>query len=92
MVTMACRRTVDGHEATIQANHLGHFLLSKLLRESLRGGRIVNTSVRPGRNVRLDPDDLSGEGQRYNGVAAYQSSKAANCSSLWRWPGAGRTS
>ncbi|WP_326809032.1 SDR family NAD(P)-dependent oxidoreductase [Streptomyces sp. NBC_01775] len=90
MVAMSYRRTVDGHEATIQANHLGHFLLSKLLRERLRGSRIVNTSVRPGPNVRLDPDQLDRDGQRYNGIAAYQTSKAANVlfamEAAQRWP------
>jgi NAD(P)-dependent dehydrogenase (short-subunit alcohol dehydrogenase family) len=90
MVAMSHRRTEDGHEATMQANHLAPFLLSNLLRETLRGGRIVNTSVSPARNVRLDPDNLNGEGQRYNGVAAYQSSKAANVlfamEAARRWP------
>lgn len=90
MLAMARRRTVDGNEATVQANHLGHFLLSNLLRDRLRGGRIVNTSVRPGRNARLHPDDLNGEGRRYSGVAAYQSSKAANVlfamEAARRWP------
>ncbi|MBT3153742.1 SDR family NAD(P)-dependent oxidoreductase [Streptomyces sp. CHD11] len=90
MVAPSHRRTVDGHEATIQANHLGHFLLSTLLRERLRGGRIVNTSVRPGRNVRLDPDRLDRDGQRYRGIAAYQTSKAANVlfamEAARRWP------
>jgi daunorubicin C-13 ketoreductase len=90
MLAMARRRTVDGNEATVQANHLGHFLLSNLLRDRLRGGRIVNTSVRPGRNARLDPDDLNGERRRHSGVAAYQSSKAANVlfamEAARRWP------
>ncbi|PJE97045.1 short-chain dehydrogenase [Streptomyces carminius] len=90
MTTMSHRRTVDGHEATIQANHLGPFLLSKLLRERLRGSRIVNTSVRPGPNVRLDPDRLDRDGRRYNGIAAYQTSKAANVlfamEAARRWP------
>ncbi|PGH48704.1 SDR family NAD(P)-dependent oxidoreductase [Streptomyces sp. Ru87] len=90
MVAMSHRRTVDGHEATIQANHLGPFLLSKLLRERLRGGRIVNTSVRPARNARLDPDRLDRDEQRYQGIAAYQASKAANVlfamEAAQRWP------
>ncbi|MFF7987543.1 SDR family NAD(P)-dependent oxidoreductase [Streptomyces sp. NPDC007901] len=90
MLATSFRRTVDGHEATIQANHLGHFLLSKLLRDRLRGSRIVNTSVRPGLNVRFDPDQLEGDGQRYNMVAAYQTSKAANVlfamEAAQRWP------
>jgi daunorubicin C-13 ketoreductase len=90
VLAMARRRTVDGNEATIQTNHLSPFLLSALLRERLRGGRIVNTSVRPGRNARLDPDDLNGEARRYNGVTAYQSSKAANVlfamEAARRWP------
>ncbi|MFI5844807.1 SDR family NAD(P)-dependent oxidoreductase [Catenuloplanes sp. NPDC051500] len=86
----AYRRTVDGNEATIQVNHLSHFLLSHLLRESLRGGRIVNTSVLPGPGVRLDPDDLNGSEQRYRSIPAYQSSKAANVlfamEAASRWP------
>ncbi|MCA2211418.1 SDR family NAD(P)-dependent oxidoreductase [Jidongwangia harbinensis] len=90
MVATSYRRTVDGHEATIQANHLGHFLLSGLLRDRLSGGRIVNTSVRPGPNVRFDPDRLDPDGQRYHGLAAYQSSKAANVlfamEAARRWP------
>ncbi|GAA2592642.1 hypothetical protein GCM10010435_84430 [Winogradskya consettensis] len=86
----AYRRTVDGNEATMQANHLGHFLLSGLLREQLRGGRITTTAVRPAPNVRLDPDDLTGSPQRYRSVPAYQSTKAANVlfamEAARRWP------
>jgi daunorubicin C-13 ketoreductase len=73
----------------MQASHLAPFLLSNLLRERLRGGRIVNASVRPGRNVRLDPDELD-DGQCYNGIAACQNSKAANVlfamEAARRWP------
>ncbi|GIJ30628.1 hypothetical protein Vqi01_57900 [Micromonospora qiuiae] len=90
MLAMERQRTVDGNEASVQANHLSHFLLSMLLRERLRGGRIVNTSVRPGRNARLDPADLNGDGRRYSGIAAYQSSKVANVlfamEAARRWP------
>jgi NAD(P)-dependent dehydrogenase (short-subunit alcohol dehydrogenase family) len=84
------RRTTDGHEATIQANHLAPFLLSGLLRERLSGGRIVTTSVRPAPNARIDPEHLDGRPGRYSGVAAYQSSKAANvlfaAEAARRWP------
>jgi NAD(P)-dependent dehydrogenase (short-subunit alcohol dehydrogenase family) len=90
MATMSHRRTVDGHEATIQANHLAHFLLSTLLRERLRGKRIVNTSVRPAVNARIDPDRLDRGAPGYRGIAAYQSSKAANVlfamEAARRWP------
>jgi NAD(P)-dependent dehydrogenase (short-subunit alcohol dehydrogenase family) len=90
MLVPSYRRTADGHEATIQANHLAHFLLSRLLRERLSGGRMVNTTVRPGPNVRIDPDDLDGMTGRYSGVAAYQKSKAANIlfadEAARRWP------
>jgi NAD(P)-dependent dehydrogenase (short-subunit alcohol dehydrogenase family) len=90
MHTSSYRRTADGHEATVQVNHLGPFLLSGLLRDRLRGGRIVNTSVRPAPNARVDPDDLAGTAQRYRGVLAYQRSKTANvlfaAEAARRWP------
>ncbi|MET8114770.1 SDR family NAD(P)-dependent oxidoreductase [Streptomyces prasinus] len=91
MATKAFRRTADGHEATIQVNYLAPFLLSKLLRERLRGGRIVNTAVRPASNVRFDPERLGHNGQGYSAFAVYQSSKAANVlfamEAAQRWPG-----
>lgn len=90
MATMTHRFTEDGHEATIQANHLAPFLLSTLLRERLRGGRIVNTSVGPGPNARIDPGHLDRGPEGYRGIAAYQTSKAANVlfgmEAARRWP------
>ncbi len=90
MVTMDHRLTTDGFEATMQANHLAPFMLSNLLRERLRGGRIVNTSVRPGANVRIDPDRLGVAEHGYHGFAAYQTSKAAHVlfsmAAAERWP------
>ncbi|GAB7048550.1 SDR family oxidoreductase [Catenuloplanes indicus JCM 9534] len=84
------RLTEDGNEATVQANHLAHFLLSNLLRERLRGGRIINTSVRPALNARIDPDDLNTPAARYHGVPVYQMTKAANIlfamEAARRWP------
>ena len=71
-------RTVDGFESTIQGNHLASFLLAGLLRERLRGGRMVNTASGAHRMGKLDPDDLTGSAGAYNGWRAYGSSKAAN--------------
>ncbi|GIJ43665.1 short-chain dehydrogenase [Virgisporangium aliadipatigenens] len=84
------RRTEDGHEATMQANHLGPFLLSTLLRERLRGGRIVTTASGPAPGYTIDPDDLGGAPERYRGVSAYTSTKTANIlfadEAARRWP------
>lgn len=81
--------TVDGFEATIQANHLAPFLLTHLLRERLAGGRVVNTSSQAHRG-RLDPDDLSATRRRYLPLLAYASSKQANVlfttEAARRWP------
>jgi NAD(P)-dependent dehydrogenase (short-subunit alcohol dehydrogenase family) len=81
--------TVDGHEATIQANHLAPFLLTNLLRDRLRGGRVINTSSAAHRLGRLDPGDLDGSGP-YRGMAVYGASKQANilftAEAARRWP------
>ena len=81
--------TEDGFEGTIQTNHLAAFLLGNLLREQLRGGRIVNTSSAAHAIGRLDPDDL--RGTRRAGVwGSYGASKQANVlftvEATKRWP------
>ncbi|MET0423686.1 MAG: SDR family NAD(P)-dependent oxidoreductase [Actinoplanes sp.] len=72
------RRTEDGHEATIQSNHLGPFLLTALLADRLGGGRVVNTASRAHQRSRLDPDDLVGDPGRFNTWTAYGAAKSAN--------------
>jgi NAD(P)-dependent dehydrogenase (short-subunit alcohol dehydrogenase family) len=81
--------TADGFEATIQTNHLAGFLLSNLLREQLRNGRIVNTSSGAHGLGAVDPDDLKGK-NRLGAWRAYGSSKQANilfaAEAARRWP------
>jgi len=72
------RSTVDGFEATIQGNHLAPFLLTNLLRERLRGGRVVNTASDAHRMGVVDPDDFAGTKTGYSSWRAYGASKAAN--------------
>lgn len=83
-------RTADGYEATIQGNHLAPYLLTCLLRERLRGGRVVNTASGAHQMSRLDPDDLVGSAPAYRSFTAYGSSKAANilfaAEAARRWP------
>lgn len=82
--------TVDGHELTVQANHLAPFLLTNLLREHLTGGRIVNTASEAYRSGRLDPGDLEGKRLPYRSLRVYGSSKQGNvlfaAEAARRWP------
>jgi NAD(P)-dependent dehydrogenase (short-subunit alcohol dehydrogenase family) len=84
------RRTVDGFEATLQGNHLAPFLLTHLLRERLRGGRVVNTASRAHTRSNLDPDDLVGSPGTYNAWKSYGAGKEANilfaAEAARRWP------
>jgi daunorubicin C-13 ketoreductase len=81
--------TADGFEATIQTNHLAGFLLSNLLREQLRNGRIINTSSGVHAMGALDPADLRGE-HKTGLWRAYANSKQANVlfagEAARRWP------
>jgi NAD(P)-dependent dehydrogenase (short-subunit alcohol dehydrogenase family) len=83
------RVTGDGFEATLQTNHLAAFLLSSLLREQLRGGRIINTASVAHAMGALDPADL--RGTRRRGLwRQYGSAKQANilfaAEAARRWP------
>lgn len=84
------RITEDGFEATMQGNHLAPFLLSELLREALRGGRIVTTASDAHRGARVDPSSFTGPRGRYMGFPVYGVSKAANvlfaAEAARRWP------
>ncbi|HEX5595010.1 MAG TPA: SDR family NAD(P)-dependent oxidoreductase [Micromonosporaceae bacterium] len=80
--------TVDGHELTMQANHLAPFLLTNLLRDRL--DRVVNTASDAHRAGVLNPDDLDAELRNYRPFRAYGTSKQANIlftvEAARRWP------
>jgi NAD(P)-dependent dehydrogenase (short-subunit alcohol dehydrogenase family) len=73
--------TEDGFETTFGVNHLGHFLLTALLLDRLRASapsRVVTVSSTLHWMVfGLDFADLQAT-RRYDGMAAYASSKLAN--------------
>jgi NAD(P)-dependent dehydrogenase (short-subunit alcohol dehydrogenase family) len=70
-------RTVDGFELQIGTNHLGPFLLTKLLLPSITA-RVVTVSSQLHHRGRLDLDDLNWHSRRYNAMRAYSDSKLAN--------------
>ncbi|MER7448497.1 SDR family NAD(P)-dependent oxidoreductase, partial [Microbacterium sp. NPDC097977] len=72
--------TVDGHEKTLQVNHLAPFLLTNLLLPQLRTGRaaVINTSSVAHRLFgRIDVDDLDNRA-KYSANKAYGDAKLAN--------------
>jgi NAD(P)-dependent dehydrogenase (short-subunit alcohol dehydrogenase family) len=91
--------TSDGFEMTFGVNHLGHFLLTNLLREPLVAGSparvvVVASDAHKGARKGLDFDDLMAE-RRYNVWSAYAKSKLANIlftrELSRRWQGTGVT-
>ena len=76
------RRTesVDGHEMTFAVNHLGPFMLTRLVEPLLRAGapsRVVVVTSGFERMGRIHFDDLDLE-RGYNAIRAYTQSKLAN--------------
>lgn len=70
-------RTVDGFEAHMGTNHLGHFALTCLLGDRIRD-RIVSVASTNYTIARIHFDDLNWERRRYSPWAAYGESKLAN--------------
>jgi NAD(P)-dependent dehydrogenase (short-subunit alcohol dehydrogenase family) len=72
--------SADGIEMTFALNHLGYFLLTHLLLDSLKASapaRIINVASNAHWRGRINFDDIQGE-QRYGGWRAYCQSKLAN--------------
>jgi len=72
--------TVDGLERTFASNHLGHFLLTNLLLDTIKAStpaRIVNITSEAHRGAKIHFDDLQGE-KSYSAFRAYGQAKLAN--------------
>jgi NAD(P)-dependent dehydrogenase (short-subunit alcohol dehydrogenase family) len=79
MVSTRQRRSVDGYELTFATNHLGPFLLTRLLLPALTAqARIINVSSKVHYRGQMDLDSVADPRARYSSVAAYSRSKLAN--------------
>jgi NAD(P)-dependent dehydrogenase (short-subunit alcohol dehydrogenase family) len=79
IVTTRHRMSADGFELTFATNHLGPYLLTKLLLDRMAGGgRIINVASRAHYRGRLDLDGIPDPRARYRAAAAYAQSKLAN--------------
>jgi NAD(P)-dependent dehydrogenase (short-subunit alcohol dehydrogenase family) len=71
------RETAEGFERTFALNHLAPFLLTNLLRDRLRGGRVVTTASDAHKSGLLDLEDLQSE-KGYSAMRVYGTSKLCN--------------
>ncbi len=74
------RESVDGIEMTFALNHLGYFLLTNLLLDTITASapaRIINVSSNAHEGNTINFDDLEHR-RRYSGWTAYGASKLAN--------------
>lgn len=72
--------TEDSYELTFAANHLGYFLLTKLLMTKLEASasaRIINVASEAARIGKIDFEDIHLE-HSYSAIKAYSQSKLAN--------------
>jgi NAD(P)-dependent dehydrogenase (short-subunit alcohol dehydrogenase family) len=80
VVNLQRRLTVDGIEETLAVNHLGYYLLTRLLLDRLIASapsRIVNVASDAHRFGRVDLDDLN-SAHRYRAMRVYGMSKGCN--------------
>jgi NAD(P)-dependent dehydrogenase (short-subunit alcohol dehydrogenase family) len=79
IVSTRHRRSVDGHELTFATNHLGPFLLTRLLLPALSpAARIINVASKVHYRGQMNLDSVADPRARYSSVAAYSRSKLAN--------------
>jgi NAD(P)-dependent dehydrogenase (short-subunit alcohol dehydrogenase family) len=79
IVSTRHRLSEDGFELTFATNHLGPFLLTRLLWDRMgAGSRIVNVASRAHYGGILDLERIRAPRARYRATAAYAQSKLAN--------------
>jgi NAD(P)-dependent dehydrogenase (short-subunit alcohol dehydrogenase family) len=82
LILMKRTTTVDGHEATFQINHLGPFLLTNLMHDTLdrsAPARVVTVASDAHKFVRgLVLDDLEWSNRRFSGFRVYGATKLMN--------------
>lgn len=82
IVSSRHRMSADGFELTFAVNHLGHFLLTRLLMDRMaRHGRIVNVASRAHFRARaefMELQSITDPQARYSPIQAYARSKLAN--------------
>ncbi|PKB63888.1 MAG: short-chain dehydrogenase [SAR202 cluster bacterium Io17-Chloro-G2] len=80
VINLQRMENADGIEMTFALNHLGYFVLTLMLLDTLKASapaRIVNVSSDAHRGISLNLDDLQGR-SGYGGFGAYSRSKLAN--------------
>jgi NAD(P)-dependent dehydrogenase (short-subunit alcohol dehydrogenase family) len=77
VMNLPLTRTVDGFEAHMGTNHLGHFALTCLLADKIRD-RVISVASAMYHFGRIHFDDLNWQRRRYSQTAAYSESKLAN--------------
>jgi retinol dehydrogenase-12 len=79
MVSTRHRFSAQGHELTFATNHLGPFLLTRLLLPTLApAARIINVASRVHYRGKMDLETVDDRQARYSSIAAYARSKLAN--------------
>ena len=77
VMNLPLTRTVDGFEAHMGTNHLGHFALTCLLGDKVKD-RVISVASAMYHFGRIHFDDLNCQHRRYSKLAAYSDAKLAN--------------
>lgn len=79
MAATTRRRNARGMDLNFAVNHLGHFLLTELLRDRMTArGRIISVASQAHLRGRLDLDAVADPRERIAPMASYARSKLAN--------------
>jgi NAD(P)-dependent dehydrogenase (short-subunit alcohol dehydrogenase family) len=79
MAARSHQRTPSGIDMNFAVNHLGHFLLTQLLRDRMApGGRIISVASLAHYRAQMDLDAVANPDERISLLASYARSKLAN--------------